>query len=623
MIPEKIQYIPAAYKDLRTYPQNNDTASSSYTYLVYMNGSDLESYQDPNTGLYSGAATLDLLEMIEVGSNENLNIIIETGGTLEWANDVIDPSQNQRWLVTEGDIDHLVDLGMRNMGDPATLTDFIVWSVENFPADKYVLNFWNHGSGPIIGYGADEYFNYDSLSLPEIQTALYNAYKETGIIFEVIGFDTCLMATIETAHILQPYARYLVASEELEPGHGWDYTPIFAAITENPGIRGDQLGKVIADGFLEHSIENDTDDYITLSVIDLRKINPVIDSLEDFILAATPDISHSYGFNTLSKGRSKTESYGGWDGESGYSDIIDLSHFASNLSNEYYEAYTLVAAIDDAVVYKVNGAARQYGQGLSIYFPFKDKENFEHHLYAYYQIDFSPLYKDFIYDYMTALLTDVSDISIESVDTYDDRFSIQISEEDRDKIEFIFMTLGYYLDEAEEELLILGVDNNVFYDPETGIVSDNFSGWWVGLNDHFVSFTIIEETEKYNRYSIPVLLNGIEMTILASWFWDERYDGGGYYKVHGAWKGINPETLIADKSLIKIKEGDVIVPLLEYYNAVTDESDWLEGEAFVVEGTLELHDMQLPDGTYLYGFYVSDFAGNEIYSEFITIDLYE
>jgi hypothetical protein len=38
------------------------------------------------------------------------------------------------------------------------------------------------------------------------------------------------MATIETASMLVPYADYMVASEELEPGTGWDYNAWLSAI---------------------------------------------------------------------------------------------------------------------------------------------------------------------------------------------------------------------------------------------------------------------------------------------------------------------------------------------------------------------------------------------------------
>lgn len=48
---------------------------------------------------------------------------------------------------------------------------------------------------------------------------------------DMIGLDACCMATLETALVLSPYADYMVASQEMEPSCGWDYTSI-ANITD-------------------------------------------------------------------------------------------------------------------------------------------------------------------------------------------------------------------------------------------------------------------------------------------------------------------------------------------------------------------------------------------------------
>lgn len=55
----------------------------------------------------------------------------------------------------------------------------------------------------------------------EIQKAFLTAANGTGATFELIGFDACLMSSIEIASRLQGVARYMVASEEIEPEWGW------------------------------------------------------------------------------------------------------------------------------------------------------------------------------------------------------------------------------------------------------------------------------------------------------------------------------------------------------------------------------------------------------------------
>ena len=80
----------------------------------------------------------------------------------------------------------------------------------------------------------DELNENDSLSLEEIDTALTSIYDKMTDKFAFIGFDACLMATVETANMLVPHADYMFASEETEPGYGWDYTEIAGFMESNP-----------------------------------------------------------------------------------------------------------------------------------------------------------------------------------------------------------------------------------------------------------------------------------------------------------------------------------------------------------------------------------------------------
>ena len=135
------------------------------------------------------------------------------------------------------------------MGDSATLSEFINYANINYPADKRALVFWNHGAGSILGFGADENFSFDGLYLYEMADAFLNSYD--GQKFEIVGFDACLMASIEMASVLEPYSNYMVASEEVEPGGGWNYEYYFGALAANPGMTGEELGIAITDGYYE------------------------------------------------------------------------------------------------------------------------------------------------------------------------------------------------------------------------------------------------------------------------------------------------------------------------------------------------------------------------------------
>lgn len=84
------------------------TADNSCTLMIYMCAADLESEY--------GCATADINEILYGYSDSNLNIIIQTGGTLEWQNTVIAPDRCQRYQVKEDGLELVDDtLGQQNM----------------------------------------------------------------------------------------------------------------------------------------------------------------------------------------------------------------------------------------------------------------------------------------------------------------------------------------------------------------------------------------------------------------------------------------------------------------------------------------------------------------------------
>ena len=161
--------------------------------MVYLCATDLESQ--------SGMATADLNEMLYATISDKVNVIVETGGTSGWRNNVISSTTNQRYRVTSKGLELLQDnLGKKSMVDPATLSDFIQYSKAKYPADRYMLVLWDHGGGSLTGYGYDQNFTNDSMTLDEMGTALKNG----GCAFDIVGFDACLMSTLETAMVWSP-----------------------------------------------------------------------------------------------------------------------------------------------------------------------------------------------------------------------------------------------------------------------------------------------------------------------------------------------------------------------------------------------------------------------------------
>ena len=145
-------------------------------------------------------ATSDLKEMLNAKLSDNVNLIVFTGGARRWQNNVVDSKVNQIYQIKNGSLTRLVsDGGNASMTNPGTLASFIKFGKENFPANRMCLIFWDHGGGSISGYGYDErYGSGQTMTLAGINEALKNG----GVKFDFIGFDTCLMATLENGLML-------------------------------------------------------------------------------------------------------------------------------------------------------------------------------------------------------------------------------------------------------------------------------------------------------------------------------------------------------------------------------------------------------------------------------------
>ncbi len=211
-------------------------SDKSFTLMVYMIGSDLESLD--------GAASSDIREIQAAlaaaggkqvgggaaGSNGGgapdssgsggLRVLLQTGGASRWFTEGIAEDKIQRYEISGDGLKYLEDAEAAQMSDPACLHDYLAWGLETAPADRYGAILWDHGAGTILGYGFDEHYPDESLLLAD----LYKAFEGLDAHFDFIGFDACLMGTLETAMAFSPYADYLIASEEYEPSTGWFYT---------------------------------------------------------------------------------------------------------------------------------------------------------------------------------------------------------------------------------------------------------------------------------------------------------------------------------------------------------------------------------------------------------------
>ena len=343
------------------------------TVFVYMNGSDLESED--------GEATEDLCEMLAANISSQVNVLVETIGTKSWSKRLgIASDHTQRYKVEAGNL-VLVDdsLGQLDCTSPDTLADFISWGAENYPANRYILIFWDHGAGPVYGFGYDEHQSEDSvLTIDEIQTAI----RQSGIYFDIVGMDSCIMSSLELCCAMYNYCDYMILSEDFESGYGWSYTGWLNALSENTSISSEELGKIIVDDMIADNEENG-EGSSTLALIDESYMKVLYTAWADFAYANEPALlGENYSMHVRGGRRAHPvlrekglfDFLFDEDGDYSMSDyyITDIMAVAQNIESKETEA--LAAAVNLSICY-FNCTDDEVGMtGLSVTLPYGDSE---------------------------------------------------------------------------------------------------------------------------------------------------------------------------------------------------------------------------------------------------------
>lgn len=604
-------------------PAVNKPADGSWAVYWYLCGSDLETN--------GGFATADLQEMLEVDLPENVNVVIQTGGASVWQNELMDPSKIQRWVYNSEGLRLVDECNTANMGDAQTLTDFLAFANTNYPADKVAVTFWNHGGGSVSGAAFDELHGLDSLDLAEMYQAFDAVWPANTAdpALELVGFDTCLMATIDVAAVFRNFSRYLVASEELEPGNGWLYSGWLGELAADPSMDGDDLGFTICNTYYDGCEAAGTQDQTTLSVTDLTKLTPLLEAYETFGQEALAAASRDPGFFAqLGRAASLSENYGGNTREKGYTNMVDLGHLARQTAWMLPSAQGVSDALADCVIFKVGGVYRAEATGLSCYYSYNGDIN---DLNGYIDMGTGAAFK-YLYaygitgelaaggdDYLASLnITGLPEIVTLADKNWDD------APLDIDDDGSAFMTLGpeaadvlagiefslFYVDEENDLMLLLGSDNDLIADWDNGVFYDNFRGVWGAIDDHLVYMELSFEGDDYNLYSSPILLNG-ELYYLQTAYDFIKEE----WVIIGASQGLD-ESGMASKEMRLLKEGDVITTIWKTASySGDDDFEMYTAEELTVTANTSFGETPLFDGTYSLVFEMWDAAGNYAYSD--------
>lgn len=389
----------------------NNNKKAEWLILYYINGKN---------NLVSHALE-DFFEISSIGSSDSVKIVVQLGRP-----EKNNPPSHEGWSGVKR---YIVEKGMKpdtksqamhvgeaktpsgDMGNPETLESFIDWAVQRFPARRKILIIWNHGQGwrfqasksndkfaaatrapnskeiasmadaPVIGMFKSVSSDDDNGSIlynKQIQKTLEKCAAK-GTRFDIVAYDACLMAMVETAYSLRKLTDILVSSQELEPGAGWEHSTVLKSIVSRPTMTPEEFSKVIVDSYQERYGNNFMTTMSAIRLVDFDLVTEKISSA-----SAAIRIDHRQSFRTLEKERANLRAFADFEGLGFSVDCETLFERIANASNNPIVAerskQTAEAIRRTIIANYASTECKAYSpRGIAIYFPESKLEFYRDH----------------------------------------------------------------------------------------------------------------------------------------------------------------------------------------------------------------------------------------------------
>lgn len=192
-------------------------------------------YMAANNNLGEGLKGCLKHQLGDLEPSDRVTIAVESSHLTQVGYTHPDRVSHTRSIVARKGLTELEKMPYRNMADPATLEDFLVWGIKKFPAKRTMIVLQGHGAAwtPTL---PDQVTRIDdqgqatlspggmprggdgkrsaAMPLPQLRATLERVYERTGVMPAVLAFDSCLMGNAEVLHELSGITEVLIASED-------------------------------------------------------------------------------------------------------------------------------------------------------------------------------------------------------------------------------------------------------------------------------------------------------------------------------------------------------------------------------------------------------------------------
>ncbi|KKQ32680.1 MAG: Clostripain family protease [candidate division TM6 bacterium GW2011_GWF2_37_49] len=211
-------------------------------------------------------------------------------------------------------------------------------------------------------------------ALRQIKKTVLNGKK-----IDLLGMDACLMAMVEVGYQSREFADYLVASEESELAHGWDYESLCKMLSEKADPKMVACGIVANyELFYKNKIN-----FYTLSAIDLSLMNEVKTCIDGVMrsLQECKNTDKAAIISSIKKARTTCQQFSAANYIDLHSFFVDFLNqinplIASRTKQDIKPLTDLkirlqksISLLEQTIVANTSGKLLAKARGLSIYFP--------------------------------------------------------------------------------------------------------------------------------------------------------------------------------------------------------------------------------------------------------------
>jgi hypothetical protein len=371
----------------------------------------------------------------------------------------------------------------------------------------------------------------------------------------------------------------------------------------------------------------------------------------------------------ISQNARRCENYGHNNEAEGYTGLVDLGDLLDNNKDDLKGTEEVQKALNDAILYEKHGDYRSRASGLSVYYPLSPNE---YDAEIYKSFSDNTAYAEYIsivgnsYDsqewedaWMNTVKTEVKpgvydsyfDSGIgEGGYAYNDdeevitslqnlqpalpsgisiEYEASVSEDGYFQVQIVngieavtLVTFNLYMKGDGNTLLQFGSDDDIVFDEETNTFRDNFRGVWLSVAGYPVYCELVDEAEKYNMYSVPILLNDEEKYLRVALNFDTST-----YTLAGVYGGIDSQVGVPARSVESLNPGDKVSFVSNSYDfSQTDENGQPETTSVILyeitwNGDEAIEEAPLPNGDYTYSFAIRDVFGKVTYTEYVVFHL--